>query len=176
MKVETGAIVSVHYKGTLTENGEEFDSSEGREPLTFMVGMGQMIPGFEEELMGAEKGEKRTFNLEPERAYGQHDPAGIQKVPKSQFPPEIEVGMVLAAELENGVQMPLKVVEIGEEEVTIDFNHMLAGKTLTFEVEVIELRDAEKEEVEHGHAHGPEGHSDEQEPNSDKSCADDGCC
>ena len=174
MKVENGMVVSVHYKGTLTENGEKFDSSEGRDPLMFMVGMGQMIPGFEEELMGAEKGEKRTFDLEPERAYGQHDPVGIQKVPKTQFPPEIEVGMVLAAEMENGMQMPLKVVEIGEEDVTIDFNHMLAGKTLTFEVEVIELREASQEEKEHGHAHGPGAQP--QESKSEKSCADDGCC
>ena len=82
--------------------------------------------------------------------------------------------MVLAAEMENGMQMPLKVVEIGEEDVTIDFNHMLAGKTLTFEVEVIELREASQEEKEHGHAHGPGAQP--QESKSEKSCADDGCC
>ncbi|RAH13670.1 MAG: peptidylprolyl isomerase [Methanobacteriota archaeon] len=142
MKVENEMMVTVHYKGTLTENGDEFDSSHGREPLTFTVGKGQMIPGFEEELMGAVKGDKRTFNLEPERAYGQPDPTAIQKVPRSQFPPEIEVGMVLAAEMENGVQLPFKVSEIGDDEVTVDFNHMLAGKNLTFEVEVIELKES----------------------------------
>ena len=174
MKVENNMIVTVHYRGTLTENGDEFDSSHGRDPLSFMVGTGQMIPGFEEELMGAEKGEKRTFELEPERAYGQPDPAGIQKVPKSQFPPEIEVGMVLAAEMENGVQLPLKVIEIEEEEITIDFNHMLAGKTLTFEVEVLELREASEGEEEHGHIHESEVKTDA--PESTKDCADDGCC
>ena len=174
MKVENEMIVTVHYKGTLAENGELFDSSIGREPLTFMVGKGQMIPGFEEELMGAENGEKRTFDLEPERAYGQPDPAGIQKVPKSQFPAEIEVGMVLAAEMENGIQLPLKVIEIGDEEITIDFNHMLAGKTLTFEVEVVELREATDEEKSHGHAHGVSNNQNNSEPKKD--CADDGCC
>jgi len=177
MKVENEMIVTVHYRGTLSENGDEFDSSHGREPLTFMVGKGQMIPGFEQELMGAELGEKRTFELEPERAYGQPDPGAIQKVPKSEFPPEVEVGMVLAAEMENGMQLPFKVVEIGDDEITIDFNHMLAGKTLTFEVEVIELRDASESEKDHGHVHKSENKSKEkQESKSDKNCDDDGCC
>ena len=176
MKVENDMIVSVHYKGTLTENGEEFDSSYGGDALTFMVGRGQMIPGFEEELMGAKKGDKKTFDLEADRAYGQHDPAGIQKVPKEQFPSDIEVGMVLAAEMENGQQIPLKVVEINDEGVTIDFNHMLAGKSLTFEVEIIELRESTEEERSHGHAHGPGGHNHTTESKPAKECDDDGCC
>jgi len=158
MKIEKDMVVSVHYKGTLTENGEEFDSSHGRDPLTFLVGHGQMIPGFEEEILGAEKGEKRTFSLEPDKAYGQHDPAGIQKVPKDQFPPDIKVGSVMSAEMQDGNQIPLTVVEIGDTEVTIDFNHMLAGKNLTFEVEIIDIRESSDEEKSHGHAHGPGGH------------------
>ena len=153
MKVEKDLMVSVHYTGKLTENGEEFDTSIGKAPLTFIVGKGQMIPGFEEELMGAVKGDKKTFELEPERAYGEHDPEGVQKVPKDQFPPDIQVGMVLAAEMENGQQIPLKVVEITDEEVTIDFNHMLAGKGLTFEVEIMDVNEQPKKE-----------------------CSDDGCC
>ncbi|CAI8265547.1 MAG: FKBP-type peptidyl-prolyl cis-trans isomerase SlyD [Methanobacteriota archaeon] len=153
MKVEKDMIVSVHYTGKLTENGEEFDTSIGKDPLTFIVGKGQMIPGFEQELMGAVKGDKKTFELEPERAYGEHDPEGVQKVPKDQFPPDIQVGMVLAAEMENGQQIPLKVVEITDEEVTIDFNHMLAGKGLTFEVEIMDVNEQPKKE-----------------------CNDDGCC
>ena len=178
MKVENEMIVTVHYRGTLSESGDEFDSSHGREPLAFMVGKGQMIPGFEQELMGAELGEKRTFELEPERAYGQPDPGAIQKVPASEFPPEVEVGMVLAAEMENGMQLPFKVVEIGEDEITIDFNHMLAGKTLTFEVEIIELREASESEKDHGHIHKSENESDgeKNELKSDKNCDDDGCC
>jgi len=153
MKVENDMMVSVHYTGKLTENGEEFDTSHGKDPLTFIVGKGQMIPGFEQELMGAVKGDKKTFELEPERAYGEHDPEGVQKVPKDQFPPDIQVGMVLAAEMEGGQQIPLKVVEINEEEVTIDFNHMLAGKGLTFEVEIMDVKEQPKKE-----------------------CHDDGCC
>ena len=174
MKIEKDMVASVHYKGTLTESGDEFDSSQGKEPLVFLVGHGQMIPGFEEEILGAEKGEKREFSLEPERAYGQHDPAGIQKVPKDQFPEDIKVGSVMFAEMETGQQIPLTVVEIGDEEVTIDFNHMLAGKNLTFEVEIVEIRESTDEEKAHGHAHGPGGHSHSPEPKKD--CADDGCC
>lgn len=176
MKVDKDMIVSVHYRGTLTENGEEFDSSHGGSPLTFMVGRGQMIPGFEEEIMGTTKGEKKSFDLEADRAYGQHDPAGIQKVPKDQFPEDIKVGSVLAAEMENGQQIPLSVIEISDDGVTIDFNHMLAGKNLTFEVEIVELRESSEEEKSHGHVHGvgEVNHAPEQETKKD--CADDGCC
>ena len=169
MKIEKDMIVSVHYTGKLTENGEEFDTSIGKDPLMFMMGQGQMIPGFEEQLMGAEKGDKKTFELEPEKAYGAHDPDGVQKVPKDQFPPDIEVGMVLAAEMENGQQIPLKVVEINDEEVTIDFNHMLAGKGLTFEVEVMDVRAPTDEEKSHRHAHA-------EQQIASKECNDDGCC
>ena len=176
MKVGNDMVVSVHYRGTLTDDGEEFDSSFGKDPLTFLVGRKQMIPGFEEEILGAEKGDKRTFDLGPERAYGNHDPEGIQKVPKDQFPEDIEVGMVLAAEMQNGQHVPLKVVEIDDEQVTIDFNHMLAGKNLTFEVEILDVREATEEETSHGHSHGLGGVDLESEGKAKKDCSDDGCC
>jgi len=83
--VEKGMDVKVHYKGTLPENGEIFDSSEGRDSLQFSVGKGQMIPGFEEELMGANVGDKRTFTLSPERAYGTRDDEAILQIPRAQF-------------------------------------------------------------------------------------------
>ena len=102
-KIEQNTIVSVHYTGTFTD-GEVFDSSEGRDPLTFLVGHGQMITGFEQEMLGAEVGEKREFTLTPDRAYGERTDAAIQEVPRDQFPEgmAIEVGMVLGAQSEQG--------------------------------------------------------------------------
>ena len=154
-KVEKDAVASVHYTGTLPESGEVFDSSEGRDPLTFLVGHKQMIPGFEEELMGAEKGERRTFTLEPERAYGERIPEAIQQIPSEMFG-EItpEPGMTLMSDVG-----PFNVVSVEGDTVTVDFNHKLAGETLQFSVEVVDVRAATEEEIAHGHAHGPGGHN-----------------
>jgi len=118
-----------------------------------------MIPGFEEEMQGAAVGERRTFTLTPDRAYGEKDENGVVELPRSQFPPEaeLEVGMVLVAQVTEG-PLPFRILTIGEETVTVDFNHELAGHDLTFSVEVVELRAASEEEVAHGHAHGPGGH------------------
>ncbi|MDP7001768.1 MAG: peptidylprolyl isomerase [Candidatus Poseidoniaceae archaeon] len=151
-------VATVHYTGTLQDESV-FDSSEDRDPLTFLVGHNQMIPGFEEEMQGAAVGERRTFTLTPDRAYGEKDENGIVELPRSQFPPEaeLEVGMVLVAQVTEG-PLPFRILTIGEETVTVDFNHELAGHDLTFSVEVVELRAASEEEVAHGHAHGPGGH------------------
>jgi len=155
--IDRDMVVTVHYRGTLAETGQEFDSSYDEAPLQFLVGHGQMISGFEEELMGARTGDKRTFTVEPEKAYGFHDPEGLQVYPADRFPEGIEIGMTIEAHLNDGRVIPLQVVEIGEDAVTVDLNHKLAGKELTFEVEVIEVREATTEELHHGHAHGPEG-------------------
>ena len=153
--VEANAVATVHYTGTLPESGEVFDSSEGRDPLTFLVGHKQMIPGFEEELMGAEKGERRTFTLEPERAYGQKMEEAIQTIPKDMFGDiEPEVGMTLMSDVG-----PFNVTAVDGDTVTVDFNHKLAGETLEFSVEVVDVRPASEEELTHGHAHGPGGHN-----------------
>ena len=154
-KVEKDAVASVHYTGTLPESGEVFDSSEGRDPLTFLVGHKQMIPGFEDELMGAEIGERRTFTLEPERAYGERIPEAIQQIPSEMFG-EItpEPGMTLMSDVG-----PFNVVSVEGDTVTVDFNHKLAGETLQFSVEVVDVRAATEEEIAHGHAHGPGGHN-----------------
>lgn len=152
--VEKDAVASVHYTGTLPESGEVFDTSEGRDPLTFLVGHKQMIPGFEEELMGAEKGERRTFTLEPERAYGEKIPEAIQQIPSEMFGDITpEPGMTLMSDVG-----PFNVVSIEDDKVTVDFNHKLAGETLQFSVEVVDVRAATEEELAHGHAHGPGGH------------------
>ena len=152
--VEKDAVASVHYTGTLPESGEVFDTSEGRDPLTFLVGHQQMIPGFEEELMGAEKGERRTFSLEPERAYGEKIAEAVQQIPAEMFGDITpEPGMTLMSDVG-----PFNVVSVDGDTVTVDFNHKLAGETLQFSVEVVDVRSATEEEIAHGHAHGPGGH------------------
>ena len=152
--VEANAVATVHYTGTLPGSGEVFDSSEGRDPLTFLVGHKQMIPGFEEELMGAEKGERRTFTLEPDRAYGQKMEEAIQTIPKDMFGDiEPEVGMTLMSDVG-----PFNVTAVDGDTITVDFNHKLAGETLEFSVEVVDVRPASEEELSHGHAHGPGGY------------------
>ncbi len=135
-QVKDGDTVKVHYTGTL-EDGTEFDSSAGKDPLQFVVGAGQMIGGFDEGVVGMLVGEKKTIILTPDEAYGYPADDRIMEVDKSQFPPEmeLEVGMELAGP--GG--FPVKVQAIGDSSVTIDANHPLAGKTLTFELEVVEI-------------------------------------
>ena len=152
-EVKDNKVASVHYTGTLPDSGEVFDSSEGRDPLTFLVGHKNMIPGFERELMGAKVGDKVEFTLSAEEAYGEHNPDAIQQVPTDMFGDITpEVGMTL-----NSDMGPFRVTVVTAESVTVDFNHALAGQALTFNVEVVELRDASEEEINHGHAHGPGG-------------------
>ena len=161
LTVNKNIVESVHYTGTLHENGEVFGSSEGTEPLTFLVGHNQMIPGFEEEILGAKTGEKREFTLTAERAYGDRDEAGVLQIPREQFAQleaeaTLQVGLQLVAQMPHGPS-PFTITELSDELITADFNHTLAGKSLTFAVEIVELRQANDDEVSHGHAHGPDG-------------------
>lgn len=170
-------VASVHYTGTLPENGEVFDSSEGREPLTFLVGFKQMIPGFESELQGAKMGDKKKFTLSPEMAYGERDEQAILEIPRSQFAQleastPLEVGFQLVAQMPQG-PAPFKIAKLSDDFVTADFNHALAGKELTFEVEVVNLRPATEEELVHGHVHNDTMSNGDTEG---KSCSNDGCC
>ena len=157
MLVENNTVVAVHYHGYFLDTKEVFDSSLEREPLTFLVGHGQMIPGFEAEVLGAEMGEKRTFTLEPERAYGHREEERVMAMPIGDFPEEIEIGMTFQAEVQ-GQSMPFEIITINEETVDCDFNHPMAGKTLTFDVEIVSIRVAGEEEISHGHVHGDGGH------------------
>ena len=145
--VAKDTIATVHYTGTLPD-GEVFDSSRDKDPMTFLVGHKNMIPGFEEELMGASQGETRTFTLPPERAYGERDDDAVQQVSRDQFPENMEIkpGMMMAAQTDQG-PIPFTISEINGDQITIDFNHQMAGKTLTFEVEVIDVRDATPQEL-----------------------------
>ena len=155
--IEQDSVALVHYTGTFVD-GEVFDSSEGKGPLAYLVGHGQMIQGFEQEMLGATIGETREFTLTPDRAYGERDKDAVQQIDRNQFPEEmqIEVGMVVGAQSDQGpIQFTIK--EIDGDIVTVDFNHQMAGMTLKFRVEVVDVRPASAEEILHGHAHGPGG-------------------
>lgn len=151
MEISNNKVVSIHYKGTLSD-GTVFDSSEGREPLQFVFGSGMIIPGLEEGIAGLKVGDKKTVEIGFEKAYGPVREDAKQEVPKAQLPQDVElkVGMQLAAQGPHGV-LPVTVSEIKEETVLMDFNHPLAGKDLIFEVEVVEVREATKEDLEGGH-------------------------
>ena len=162
LTVKENIVASVHYTGTLPDSGEVFDSSEGREPLSFLVGHKQMIPGFEEEIMGAKVGEKKEFTLSSERAYGDRDENAVQQIAREQFTQleeeaKLEVGMQLVAQGQEG-PMPFIISELSDDMVTADFNHALAGQALKFNVEIVDLREATDDEQAHGHAHGADGH------------------
>jgi peptidylprolyl isomerase len=137
-KVEKDLYVSVDYKGTL-QNGEVFDSSEGRQPLEVKMGAGQLIEGFEQELMGMSLNEKKSFTLDPENAYGQRDENLKHDFPRANVPPNMnpEVGMTIALQTNDGKQVPAQIIDMDDEKITLDMNHPLAGESLTFEIEVV---------------------------------------
>jgi peptidylprolyl isomerase len=139
-QAKKGDSVKVHYTGKL-DDGTVFDSSVGREPLDFTVGAGQLIAGFDEAVVGMAVGEKKSVRIAAEQAYGPHNPEMTLQVPRSDLPADIqpELGMQLEASQEGGHSMVVTVVEVNEECVTFDANHPLAGKALTFEIEVVEL-------------------------------------
>lgn len=139
-KVKEKDNISVHYTGTLS-NGEVFDSSVNREPLAFTVGAGQMIAGFDSAVVGMELNEKKSVTIPANEAYGEVKPEMIQKITKDQLPPDLQpqVGQQLASQLPSGQQIVVTVSEVTEEGITIDANHPLAGKDLTFEIEIITI-------------------------------------
>lgn len=136
--IQNGNVIDVHYTGKLTD-GSVFDSSEGRDPLRFQVGSGQIIPGFEQAIMGKNIGEKVTVNIPADDAYGQIREDLIVSVPKTQMPGEVQVGQPLQAQGDNGQTINVIVKEVNEENVMIDGNHPLAGKELVFDIEVVEI-------------------------------------
>jgi peptidylprolyl isomerase len=139
-QVKDGDVVRVHYTGKLT-NGEQFDSSTGREPLEFTVGAGQMIKGFDDAMPGMTVGEKKTINIPAENAYGEKNEHAIIEFPKTNVPPEmkLEVGMQLQLKDQDGNPLPVTVTDIKEDAVVLDANHMLAGKELVFDIELMEI-------------------------------------
>ena len=140
-QVKNGDVVKVHYTGKLT-NGEEFDSSEGREPLEFTVGGGQMIKGFDDAMPGMKVGEKKTINILPGDAYGEKDKDAFIEFPKENIPADmkLEVGMQLQLRNENGQPFPVTVSDIKDDVVILDANHALAGEELVFDIELVEIK------------------------------------
>jgi FKBP-type peptidyl-prolyl cis-trans isomerase SlyD len=158
MQITTNAVVAIHY--TLTnKGGEVLDTSDGREPLAYLHGRGNLIPGLEKELEGKEKGNKISVTVPPEEAYGIHDENLIREVSRDAFKDieELQPGMQFQSQSEKGIDV-FTITKIEGDNITIDGNHALAGETLSFEVEVTDVREATEEEVTHGHVHGPEGH------------------
>ena len=139
-QVKSGDVVAIHYTGTLLD-GSTFDSSEGRDPLEFTVGSGQIIPGLDEALPGMEVGDKKIVQIGCDQAYGPLNPEMRQAVPREGIPAEIplEIGTQLQMQTPDGQALPVMVVEVDEATVTLDANHPLAGKDLTFDIEVMRI-------------------------------------
>ena len=159
MTIENDKVVLMDY--TLTnEKGDILDTSDGREPLAYIQGYKNIIPGLEKEMSGKSVGDKFKAVVQPEEGYGISNPALLQTVEKSVFQgvEEIEVGMQFQAQLEDG-PIIMTVQKVDGDKITIDGNHPLADQVLTFDVEVKEIRDASAEELEHGHVHGVGGHN-----------------
>jgi FKBP-type peptidyl-prolyl cis-trans isomerase SlyD len=147
------SVVTIHYKLT-DDAGEVLDSSSDSDPMVYLHGASNIIPGLENELTGKTAGATLKVTVTPEHGYGEHSPEAIQKVPRSAFEgvEDIQPGMQFQTEGPQGVQMII-VAEVSEDEVTVDANHPLAGKTLHFDVSIEAVRDATPEELDHGHAH-----------------------
>lgn len=157
MQISKEKVVSIEY--TLRDNtGQVLDTSEGRGPLHYIQGIGNLIPGMEEGLEGKVKGDKLEIRVSPEKGYGLRDEAQIQQVPIAAFGgQELHPGMQFQAGGEQGHHI-VTVTEVGTDTVTVDANHPLAGVELKFDVEVLDVRDATSDEIAHGHVHGAGGH------------------
>ncbi|BBG30471.1 MULTISPECIES: FKBP-type peptidyl-prolyl cis-trans isomerase [Zymobacter] len=157
MQIAQNSVVAFHYKLT-NDAGEVVDSSEGREPLTYIHGAGNIIPGLEKQLEGHKAGDSLTAHVEAAEAYGEKNPQMIQQVPAAAFQgvENVEPGMQFQAQTEQGPLL-VTVVDVEGDTVTVDGNHPLAGQALHFDVTVDSVREASEEELAHGHVHGAGG-------------------
>lgn len=139
-KAQSGDTVKVHYTGTL-KTGEKFDSSEGRDPLQFKIGEGQLLKKFEESVVGLEVGEKADVEMSPAEGYGEKQLELIGDIPLERLPEGLtpEVGMKLQSQAPNGQPIIITVTAVAEDKITVDANHELAGKDLKFEIELVEI-------------------------------------
>lgn len=160
MTISQDKVVAMHY--TVTDpQGNELDSSVGGEPLVFLFGHGALIPGLEQALAGKESGDKFKAEISAADAYGERHDQLIQPVPKSMFEGmDVAPGMRFRAAGPDGTEQSVIVLEVTDEEVVVDGNHPLSGIDLSFDVEVIMVRDATEEELSHGHVHGMDGHAE----------------
>ncbi|MEW6178360.1 MAG: peptidylprolyl isomerase [Chloroflexota bacterium] len=159
--VADDVVVTMAY--TLTVNGEVIDSSEESDPLIFLQGYRNIIPGLEKELYGMNIGDTKKVIVKPEDGYGDEDPEAFMEVPRNEFPKEIpmEEGIELEIRDEDGEILLATIDRVTKDTVRLNFNHPLAGKTLEFDVKILDLRAATEEEVSHGHAHGGDDELDE---------------
>lgn len=160
-KVENGKVVLIHY--TLTdESGQVVDATDGKEPMPYLHGARNIVPGLEKALEGRTAGDKIRVKVPPEAGYGPRRGPGPQAVPRNSFPEDvpIETGMQFVAQNEKNEAMPIWVVGVQGDKVFVDNEHPLAGVVLLFDVEVVSMRAPTKEEREHGHPHGPDGSAD----------------
>jgi len=158
MSIKQDSVVTLHY--TLTdEAGDVLDSSREGEPLSYLHGHGNLIPGLERELQGKSPGDKLNVKVAAADGYGEYDQQLVQEVPRKALRgvPNVKVGMRLSAQTEQGRQA-VTVTQVSGESVTLDGNHPLAGKDLNFDVEITQVREATAEELSHGHVHGAGGH------------------
>ena len=158
MQIAQNAVAAFHY--TLTDDeGQVIDSSKGREPLTYLHGSGQIVPGLEKQMEGRGAGDKFTADVTPEEGYGVHHAELLQEVPREAFQgvDDIQPGMQFQGRGPQGA-INVTVTKVEDGKVFIDGNHPLAGKTLHFDIEVTNVREATGEELEHGHVHGEGGH------------------
>lgn len=163
MKIDKNTVASVTY--ALKVDDQLVEKTDKENPLTFLVGAGSMIPGFEKNLLGKESGETYQMEVEPAEGYGEINDEAIVELDKNIFVVDgkmqdqlLEVGKVVNMQDQQGRPLQGTVKNIGDEKVKMDFNHQLAGKTLEFSGEVIEVRPATQEEIQHGHVHGAGGH------------------
>ena len=158
MQITKHSVASLEY--TLTnDQGEVLDTTSGRGPLAYIHGTESIIPGLEQELDGKQPGDAFQVRIDPAAAYGERDENMVQSVSRAQMPDgELEVGMQLQAQSDDGNAFLVTVTEVAGDEVTLDANHPLAGVALNFEVKVVDVRTATEDELAHGHPHGPGGH------------------
>lgn len=158
-QIEDNVVVTLQYKLWL-DDGEMVEESDADDPLVYLHGHDNIIPGLERALQGMRVGDKKRIVVEPEDAYGEYDPDDVEELALSALPPELspEVGMVLAMEDSEGHEFEAVVTDLDEDMITLDFNHPMAGERLTFEVSITELREASREELDHGHVHSGHHH------------------
>jgi len=158
MQIEKNKVATIEY--TLkNDTGDVLDTSEGQEPMAYIQGVGNLIPGLEEALEGKGEGDEVQVSIPPEKAYGVRNDELIQVVERSVFQgvDELKVGMQFQAQSDQGTQV-IWITKVEGDDVTIDGNHPLAGETLNFDVKVVGVREASADELDHGHVHGPGGH------------------
>jgi FKBP-type peptidyl-prolyl cis-trans isomerase SlyD len=157
MQISDNSVVTFHYS-LADEQGQLIESSEGSQPVAYLHGHGQIIPGLESAMHGKNSGDNFSVQLAPEHAYGPRTEGLVERLPRQAFDPETELtsGMTCVAHTQEG-DLEVNVVGFEGDQVLVDANHPLAGMTLTFDIQVTHVRAATDEEVSHGHAHGPDG-------------------